>query len=157
MGHTSGEERVEGMAETLKERIRSDLNEARRSKDRLRTTVLSTVLSEIRNKEIEEGGDATDEVVIGVVAKAIKQRHEAADQMREAGRLELAEKEEREAGILDAYTPESMSEDEVRAMVREAIAAGADNMGAVMGQLMPRIKGRFDGRDANRIVREELD
>lgn len=145
------------MAETLKERIRSDLNDARRSKDKLRTTVLSTVLSEIRNKEIEEGRDATDEVVIGVVAKAIKQRHEAADQMRDAGRSELAEKEEREAELLDAYTPESMTEDEVRAMVREAIAAGADNMGAVMGRLMPRIKGRFDGREANRIVREELD
>lgn len=145
------------MAETLKERIRSDLNEARRAKDRLRTTVLSTVLSEIRNKEIEEGRDATDEDVIGVVAKAIKQRHEAADQMRDADRSELADKEEREAELLDAYTPESMSEDEVRAMARETIAAGADNMGAVMGQPMPRIKGRFDGREANRIVREELD
>lgn len=145
------------MAETLKERIRSDLNEARRSKDRLRTTVLTTVLSEIRNKEIEEGRDATDEVVIGVVAKAIKQRHEAAGQMRDAGRSELAEKEEREAELLDAYTPEPLSEDEVRGLARDAIAGGADNMGAVMGQLMPRIKGRFDGRDANRIVREELD
>lgn len=144
------------MAETLKERIRSDLNEARRSKDKLRTTVLSTVLSEIRNKEIEEGRDATDQDVIGVVAKAIKQRHEAAGQMRDAGRSELADKEEREAELLDAYTPESMTEDEVRAMVREAIAAGADDMGAVMGQLMPRIKGRFDGREANRVVREEL-
>lgn len=144
------------MAGTLKERIRSDLNEARRAKDRLRTTVLTTVLSEIRNKEIEQGRDATDADVIGVVAKAVKQRHEAATQMRDAGREELAEKEEREAALLDAYTPESMSEEEVRALVREAIAGGADNMGAVMGRLMPQIKGRFDGGEANRIVREEL-
>lgn len=144
------------MAETLKERIRSDLNEARRAKDKLRTTVLTTVLSEIRNKEIDQGGEASDEDVIGVVAKAIKQRHEAADQMRDAGRSELAEKEEREAEILDVYTPEAMSEEEVRGMVRDAIASGADNMGAVMGQLMPRIKGRFEGGEANRIVREEL-
>ncbi len=144
------------MAESLKERIRVDLNEARRAKDKLRTTVLTTVLSEIRNKEIEQGDDATDEDVIGVVTKAIKQRKEAAEQMRDAGREELAEKEEREAEILDAYTPESMSEDEVRTLVRELIASGADNMGAVMGRLMPQIKGRFDGGEANRIVREEL-
>lgn len=144
------------MAETLKERIRTDLNQARREKDKLKTTVLTTVLSEIRNKEIEQGGDASDADVIGVVAKAVKQRHEAAAQMREGGRPELAEKEEREAALLDEYTPESMPEDEVRRLVREAISAGASDMGAVMGRLMPQIKGRFDGREANRIVREEL-
>lgn len=144
------------MSETLKERIRGDLNDARRSKDKLRTTVLTTVLSEIRNKEIELGEEATDQDVIGVVAKAIKQRNESAEQMRDAGRQELAEKEEKEAEILDAYTPESMSEDAVRSLVQEIIASGANNMGAVMGALMPKIKGRFDGKEANRIVREEL-
>lgn len=144
------------MEETLKEQIRADLNAARRAGDRLRTTVLSTILSEIRNKEIELGRDATDEDVVGVVAKAVKQRKEAADQMRAGGRPELAEKEERESALLDAYTPDAMPESEVRALVREAIAAGADNVGAVMGSLMPLIKGRFDGREANRIVREEL-
>lgn len=144
------------MAEALKARLRSDLNESRRAKDRLRTTVLTTTLSEVRNKEIELGREATDEDVIGVVAKAIKQRKESAAQMRDAGREELAEREEREAAILDAYTPASLPEEEVRAMVREIVAAGADDMGAVMGALMPRIRGRFDGGQANRIVREEL-
>ena len=81
---------------------------------------------------------------------------EAAEQMRAAGREELASKEESEAELLDAYAPESMSEDEVRALVDEIIAGGADNMGAVMGALMPKIKGRFDGKDANRIVRDAL-
>ncbi|MFO7892356.1 MAG: GatB/YqeY domain-containing protein [Longimicrobiales bacterium] len=144
------------MSDSLKERIRGDLNDARRSKDKLRTTVLTTVLSEIRNKEIELGEEATDQDVIGVVAKAIKQRKESAEQMRDAGREELAGKEEKEAEILDAYTPESMSEDDVRSLVQEIVASGADNMGAVMGALMPKIKGRFDGKEANRIVREEL-
>ena len=144
------------MADTLKERLRSDLNEARRSKDRLRTGVLTMTLSEVRNREIDLGRELEDADVVAVVAKAIKQRKEAADQMREAGRTELAEKEEEEARVLDAYTPESMDEAEVRALVKDAIASGADNMGAVMGALMPRIKGRFDGKDANRIVREEL-
>ena len=144
------------MAESLKDGIRADLNEARRAKDRLRTTVLTTVLSDIRNREIELGREAADEDVLAVVAKAIKQRKEASEQMRAAGRPELAEKEDREAAILDDYTPESLSEEEVRSAIREIIAAGASDMGAVMGRLMPRIKGRFDGREANRLVREEL-
>ncbi len=144
------------MAETLKDRMRAGLNEARRSKDRPRTTVLTTVLSDIRNREIELGRDATDEDVVDVVTRAIKQRREAADQMRKAGRDELADKEEREIELLDAYTPESMTEDEVRAIVREIVADGADSIGAVMSALMPRIKGRFEGREANRIAREEL-
>lgn len=144
------------MAGTLKERMRAELNEARRAKDRLRTSVLTMTLSEVRNREIELGRELDDAAVVDVVSKALKKRREAADQMRAAGREELAEKEDREAALLDAYTPEAMGEDEVRGIVRDAIAAGADNMGAVMGAIMPRIKGRFDGKDANRIVREEL-
>lgn len=144
------------MTEPLKARLRADLNDARRSRDRLRTTVLTTVLSEVRNREIELGREATDDDVVGVVARAIKQRKEAAAQMRDGGREELAAREDREAALLDRYTPESLSEDEVRAMVREIVAGGADDMGAVMGSLMPRIRGRFAGANANRIVREEL-
>jgi uncharacterized protein len=144
------------MADTLKERMRADLNEARRARDRLRTAVLSTTLSELRNREIELGRDATDEDVIGVVAKAIRQRKESAEQMRSAGRTELADREAQEADMLSVYMPAALSEEEVRTLVRESMAGGADNMGAVMGAIMPRIKGRFDGREANRIVREEL-
>jgi uncharacterized protein len=140
----------------LKDRMREDLNAARRQKDRLRTTVLSTTLSEVRNREIELGRDAGDEDVVGVVSKALKQRRESAEQMRSGGRAELAEKEEREAELLGEYMPTAMSEDEVRGLVRDAIAAGAGDLGSVMGAVMPRIKGRFDGRDANRIAREEL-
>lgn len=140
----------------LKDRIRDDLNEARRQKDRLRTTVLSTALSEVRNREIDLGREAGDEDVVGVLTKALKQRRESAEQMRSAGRAELAEKEEREAELLAGYMPAAMTEDEVRGLARDAIAAGATDLGSVMGALMPRIKGRFDGRDANRIVREEL-
>lgn len=144
------------MGNGLKDRLRTELNEARRSKDRLRTGVLTMTLSEVRNREIELGREATDDDVIAVVSRAIKQRREAADQMRDAGRTELAEKEEKEAELLDAYTPAALSEAEVRAMVREAVVGGADSIGAVMGALMPRIRGRFDGKEANRIAREEL-
>lgn len=144
------------MADSLNDRIRADLNQARRDRDKLRTTVLTTALSEIRNKEIEVGHTLGDDEIVQVVSSAIKRRREAAEQMRAGGREELAEKEEQEAAILSAYLPPQLTEDEVRAMVREAIADGAGNVGAVMGRVAPRIKGRFDGREANRIVREEL-
>jgi uncharacterized protein YqeY len=143
------------MAEPLKTRLQSDLNLARKSRDRGRTLVLSTTISELKNLEIENGRDAGDDDAILVVTRAIKRRREAADQMR-ATRPELAEKEEAEAAILKAYLPEGLSEDEVRAIIREAIAAGATQVGPLMGQVMPKLKGRFDGKEANRLVREEL-
>jgi uncharacterized protein YqeY len=144
------------VAETLKDRLQNDLNRARKDRDKARTLVLSTTISELKNREIANGRDASDEDVVAVLTRAIKQRREASEQMRGGGRAELAAKEEAEAGILQGYLPEGLSEAEVRALVREAIAGGATQMGAVMGKLMPRIKGRFDGKEANRIVTEEL-
>ena len=76
--------------------------------------------------------------------------------MRGAGRDELADREDAEADVLATYLPERMSEDEVRAIVREIIASGVDQMGPLMGRVMPKIRGRFDGKEANRVVREEL-
>jgi len=140
----------------LKSRIQNDLNQARKERDKLRTLVLSTALSEIKNREIDGGGAVDDDGVVQVVSKAIKQRRDAAEQFREAGRPELAENEEAQAEVLQAYLPEGLSEDEVRAMVREILDGGATDMGPLMGRLMPRIRGRFDGGEANRIVREEL-
>lgn len=143
------------MAENLKDRMRAELNAARKERDKLRTSVLTMTMSEVRNREIEVGHALSDEEVVEVVTRAAKRRREAAEQMR-ASRPELADKEEQEAAILSDYLPEQLPEEEVREIVREAIAGGADNIGAVMGKIMPRIKGKFDGKEANRIVREEL-
>lgn len=144
------------MAQTLKSDLEHRLSEARKARDRLRTTVLSSTLAEVRNQEIEEGRDADDEMTKRVLVRALKQRREAAEQMRGGGREELAEKEEREAEILSTFLPPPFTGDEVRAMVREIAAEGPSDPGPVMGRLMPRIRGRFDGKEANRIVREEL-
>lgn len=140
----------------LRSRIQADLNEARKARAKDRTLVLSTLLSEVKNREIETGGTLDDDGVVQVVSKAIKQRKDAAEQMRGAGREELAAGEEAQAEVLGAYLPEALSEDEVRTMVREILDDGAQQMGQVMGRLMPRIRGRFDGKEANRIVREEM-
>lgn len=141
----------------LKTRLRHDLDQARKNRDRLRTLVLSTTLSEVRNREIELGKEAADDDVVGVISKAIKQRRDASDQARSAGREDLADKEATEAEMLAAYLPEQLAEDEVRAMIRDAIADGADQLGPLMGRIMPRLRGRFDGKEANRIAREELE
>ena len=144
------------MSVPLKERLQAELNEARKAREKLRTLVLSTTLSDLRNREIELGKEVDEAEVLSVLTKAMKSRKEAADQFRAAGREELAGKETAEAEILSAYLPEGLSEEKVREIVREILSGGATEMGPVMGQLMPRLRGRFDGKEANRIVREEL-
>lgn len=141
---------------TLKEQLRDDLNTARKERDKLRTLVLTTLLSEVRNREIELGRELEDADVQGLLTTAIKRRREAAEQMRAGAREELAAKEDQEAEILQGYLPPQLGEAEVRAMVREATAGGAKDLGAVMKVVMPRVKGRFEGKELNRIVREEL-
>lgn len=144
------------MASDLKKRIQSDLNASRKERDKVRILVLSTLLSEVRNKEIELGGEVDDEGVLQVLSRGIKQRKDASEQMRGADRGDLADKEDGQVQILTEYLPEGMSEEEVRAVVREIIVSGVNHMGTLMSQVMPRIRGRFDGRETNRIVREEL-
>lgn len=144
------------MSDSLKGRLQNDLKEARKSRDKLRTLVLSTTLSDLRNHEIDRGGEADDSETLSVINKAVKRRREAASQMRAGGRSELAVREEREAEILSSYLPEGLSEEEVRAMILEILEEGPRELGPVMGRLMPRLKGRFDGKEANRIVREVL-
>jgi uncharacterized protein YqeY len=141
---------------SLIEQLRADLTTARKDRDKLRTTTLTTFLSEIKNKEIDQGGPVSDDDVRGLLVTAIKRRREAAEQMRAGSRVELAEKEEQEGALLQAYLPPALGEDEVRGLIRDAISAGAADVGGVMKAVMPHTKGRFDGKELNRLVREAL-
>jgi hypothetical protein len=140
----------------LKARLQSDLNAARKERDKLRTLVLSTILADMKYKEIEEIREGDDDMMLQVISKGIKQRKDAAEQMRAGGREDLAANEEAQIAVLSAYLPQGLSEADVRAMVREVIASGVKQVGPLMGILMPKLRGRFDGREANRIAREEL-
>jgi uncharacterized protein YqeY len=144
------------MPDSLKSGIRNDLNSARKAREKLRTMVLSTFLSEVRNREIEVGGELSNADVQSLLTTAIKRRREAADQMRAGGREELAAKEEQEGEILRAYLPPQLEEVHVRQLVRDAVQAGASDLGAVMKIVLPQVKGQFEGKELNRIVREEL-
>lgn len=140
----------------LLSRLRGDLNESRRNRDRERILVLSTVISEVRNDEISGQRSLDDEGVLAVVARGIKKRRDAAEQARKLDRSDMAEAEEAQARILQAYLPAALSAEEVRALARGFIAEGAGQMGEVMRRLMPKLRGRFDGREASQIVQDEL-
>lgn len=141
---------------SLQSRLQTELNAARKRQDKPATLLLSSTLSEVRNRSIELKRDVTDEDVVDVIRRGIKKRRESIELYEKAGRAELAAVERAEVALLDAYLPAQVSPDEIRAAVRAAIAAGAANVGAVMGKVMPQFKGRADGSAINAIAREEL-
>ena len=137
-------------------RLQGDLNAARKAQDKPATLLLGTVLSDVKNRKIELRRELTDDDVGEVLRKGIKRRRESAEMYQKAGRADLTEREQWEVARLEQYLPASVGDDEVRAAVRAAIAAGATNIGAVMGRVMPQFKGRADGATINAIAREEL-
>ncbi|MCC6241201.1 MAG: GatB/YqeY domain-containing protein [Gemmatimonadaceae bacterium] len=141
---------------TLLARLQADQAAARKAQEKDRVLLLGMVISELKNREIELRRDATDEDTADVIRKAIKKRREAVDLYRKADRAELADKEQTEATMLESYLPAQMSADAVRAVVEAAIAGGATNIGAVMGRVMPELKGKADGNLINTVVREAL-
>jgi uncharacterized protein YqeY len=144
------------VATSLADRLRAAMNEARKLRDQARTLLLSTILSDIKNRELELNHPLSDDETAEVLRRGIKRRRESVEVYEKAGRTELAATEQAEITALEAYLPAAVASDEIRAAVREAIAGGAKDMGKVMGAVMPRFKGRADGKLVNQIVREEL-
>jgi uncharacterized protein YqeY len=141
---------------SLLARLQADLNAARKNHDAARTLVLGSVLSDIKNRGIELRRDLSDEDVFDVIRRGIKRRRESIEAYSRGKREDLAAREAEEVRALEGYLPAQISEDEIRAAVRDALAGGAANIGAVMGKVMPQFKGRADGGAVNAIVREEL-
>ena len=113
------------------------------------------IFSDVKNRKIELRRDVTDDEVIDVLRKGIKRRRESIE-MYAGKRDDLADKERGEVTILEAYLPAAVSDAELRAAVKAAIAAGASQIGAVMGKVLPQFKGRAEGSAINAIAREEL-
>lgn len=137
-------------------RLRADQVVARKASDKDRTLVLGTVLSSFKNREIELGREPTDDEIADILRKQIKQRLDSVEQFTSAARLDLVAKEEYEIGVLRGYLPPEADPEEIRAAARDAIAAGATDLGKVMGALMGRFKGKADGKIINQIAREAL-
>lgn len=141
---------------SLLDRVQSELNAARRAQDKPVLLLLGTLLSELRNRELELRRALTDDDAIEVVRRGIKKRRESIELYETGGRAELAAKERAEIGMLEQYLPAAVDPAEIRSAVRAAIAAGAQNVGAIMGRVMPAFKGRADGGQISAIAREEL-
>jgi hypothetical protein len=136
--------------------LRAAMNAARKAQDKDRTLVLGTILANLKNREIDLRRPATDEEVVEVLRKGIKIRREAIEQYKAGGRSDLADTEQAQIAVLEEFLPPAVDPEEIRAAVREVIAGGAKDLGKVMGQIVPRYKGRADGKLINQIVREEL-
>jgi uncharacterized protein YqeY len=132
------------------------MNAARKAQDKDRTLVLGTILANLRNREIDLRRPASDDEVVDVLRKGIKLRREAIEQYRAGGRQDLADSEQAQIKVLEEFLPPEVDPAEIRAAVREAIGAGAKDIGKVMSQVLPRYKGRADGKLINQIAREEL-
>ena len=137
-------------------RLQGDLNASRKAQDKPSTLLLGTVVSEVKNRRIEMQRDPADSDVVDVMRKAIKKRRESVEMYIKAGRGDLADRESAEAAALEKYLPPAVDPQEIRAAVAAAIAAGATNIGALMGKVLPQFKGRVEGGAINAIAREEL-
>ena len=137
-------------------RLQGELNASRKAQDKPGTLLLGTILADIKNKKIELMRDLTDDDVVDVLRKGIKRRKESIELFEKGAREDLATKERAEIAALEKYLPAGVSEEELRTAVKAAIAAGAKQIGAVMGKVLPQYKGRADGSVINRIAREEL-
>lgn len=145
---------------SIQDQLTNDMKDAMRAKDSVRLSTIRQLRSAIKNKEIDTKQSLADDAVIGVIATQIKQRREAAQMYRDNDRLELAEKEEAEQKILQAYLPAQLSEAELRTIISAAIAdAGVTSpwdMGKVMGPVMAKTRGCADGKLVNQLVKELL-
>ncbi|MGD1996178.1 MAG: GatB/YqeY domain-containing protein [Anaerolineae bacterium] len=140
--------------------LREDLKEAIRAKDERRKAVIRMCLSAIRLAEVEHGGELDRPALISVLQKEAKRRKETIEELEGAGRPERLAEEETELGILEEYLPQMLTREEIaqeaRAVIEEVGASDFGDLGPVMRELMPQMKGRADGRLVNEVVRELL-
>ena len=143
----------------VKDQIQADLKEAMKARDQVRLDTLRSVISAFNYRRIEAGSDLSDDDQLAVVQKLVKQRADAIAEFQKAGRQELVEKESREREILQRYLPAQKSADDIRAIVRQALAGlpeSGRNQGALMKVVMPQLKGVADGNLVRQIAGEEL-
>jgi len=144
---------------SIKDRITADLKEAMKARDQVRLDTLRSAISAFTYKRKDSTEDLTEADQLAIVQRLVKQRADSIEQFRNAGRTELADKETREREILQQYLPAQKTPDEIRAVVRDAIAAlppEGRNQGALMKAVLPQLKGLADGNAVRQIVGEEL-
>ena len=145
---------------TLKERITEDMKAAMRAKEAERLGAIRMLTAAIKQKEVDERAELDDAGVVAIVDKLLKQRKDSIEAFQKAGRQDLADKEQAEAAVLQAYLPARLSADEVaaevRAIVAEVGASGPGDMGKVMGAAKQRLAGKADMGQVSAAVKAAL-
>ncbi|MCL4130146.1 UNVERIFIED_CONTAM: hypothetical protein GTU68_025615 [Idotea baltica] len=144
----------------LIEQLKDEQKLAMKAKDKLRLGTIRLALSEIRQREIDGHTTLSDDDIIAVLTKMVKQRRDSVAQFTAAGRDDLADKESAEISVLDDFMPQALTDEEVAELLDKAIiesgAAGMQDMGKVMGVLKPQIQGRADMGKVSQLVKSKL-
>ncbi|WP_298610042.1 GatB/YqeY domain-containing protein [uncultured Thiothrix sp.] len=145
---------------TLKEQLTEAMKQAMRAQDKARLGVIRLVLAAIKQQEVDTRQEQDDIAVLAVLDKMVKQRRESIRQYTEAGRLELAEQEQFEINVIQEYLPQALSDDELAALVAEAVAAtgaaSVKDMGKVMAWVKPKAQGRADMGKVSSLIKASL-
>lgn len=146
---------------SLVKRFDDDLKAAMKASESLKVSVLRMLKAALKNRQIEKGGDLSDEDVVTILSSMVKQRRDSVDQFSAAGRLDLADKEKQEIEMLQVYMPPQLGPEEIdsiiAASIREASAQNPSDIGKVMKILMPKLKGLADGKYVNQRVKEIIE
>lgn len=144
----------------VKDKLTSDMKEALKSQDKIRLQTIRMVLASIKNAEIDKQRPLNEEEIMNVIQREIKMRREALEQFARGGREDLVKQTEAEIKVLEGYLPQQLSDEELTSLIRETIeevgAKSGKDMGKVMAALMPKIRGKADGRRANELVKQLL-
>jgi len=145
---------------TLKAQILDDVKSAMRARDQKRLTALRLITSAIKQIEVDKRIEVDDQIVLGILDKMVKQRRESLEQYESAGRDDLAAQEKFELELISVYLPEALSDEEVAALIKQAVAdTGASSirdMGAVMNKLRAEVQGRADMKAVSSAVKAQL-
>lgn len=148
------------MAESLKDKITADMKDAMRAKDKDTLGAIRLIQAAIKQREVDERIELDDSQVLAILDKMVKQRRDSITQYRDAGREELAAREEAEISIIQNYLPAALSEAEIDALIDEAISSSGaqsmQDMGKVMGQLKPKLQGRADIGEVSARIKARL-
>lgn len=148
------------MDSTLKQRLQDEMKAAMRSKDAHRLGVIRLINAAIKQREVDERIELDDTQVLAILDKMVKQRRDSVEQFTNGNRTDLADKERAEIEIINEFLPPALSDEELAAMIADAIAAtgasGPRDMGKVIGQLKPKVQGRADMGAVSAMIKAKL-
>jgi uncharacterized protein YqeY len=145
----------------FKENLSRELGRSMKAGEKIKVSTIRMILSEIKNAEIAKRGELDDDELLSVLAREAKKRKEAIEEFKKGNRQDLVDRETEELGIIEDYLPDQLSEDELRGIISKTIdevgASSPGDLGKVMGSVMPKLRGRADGKLVNEIVRDALE